>query len=391
LPCAEVRKALEPYAEVFRLIDRAARCERCDWGITERLRKDGFNALLPELQPLRQFAGLLAVRIRLGVAEGRFDRAVRDLQTGFAVARQAGESPTLISHLVGVAIAAVMAKQLEAFAQQPGAPNLYWALADLPRPFLDIRKSLEGERVGLLGSFPGLEEIVLDPNAGALPPEKSKKLADTVIGDRGVFSQFVRLNGPMRWGLGTLIKAKHESAKRALVAAGRPRAKVEEMPPFVVALLHALLEYDRLHDEMIKWQTFPYWEAQKGLEEAERMTKLAKVKASQLVLNDSPAIPLAPLVLPAIQKVMMARTRLDRRLAALRCVEAVRLYGAAHGATLPATLSAIKQVPVPIDPGTGKEFTYQVTGEKASLAGPPLANEPPNPQINPSYELRMQR
>jgi hypothetical protein len=325
------------------------------------------------------------------VAEGRFDRVVRDLQTGFAVARQVGESPTLISHLVGVAIATVMAKQLEAFVQQPGAPNLYWALADLPRPFLDIRKSLEGERVGLLGSIPGLEEVALDLNSGALPPEKSKKLADTVIGDQGVFSQFVRLNGPMRWGLGALIKAKHESAKRALVAAGRPRDKVEEMPPFVVALLHALLEYDRLHDEMIKWQTFPYWEARKGLEEAERMTKLARVKASQLVLNDSPAIPLAPLVLPAIQRVMMARTRLDRRLAALRCVEAVRLYGAAHGATLPATLGAIMEVPVPIDPGTGKEFTYQVTGEKANLSGPPLANEPPNPQINPSYELRMQR
>src|SRR5262249_26346090 len=163
------------------------------------------------------------------------------------------------------------------------------------------------------------------------------------------------------------IKAKHESAKRALVAAGRPRAKVEEMPPFVVALLHALLEYDRLHDEMIKWQTFPYWEARKGLEEAERMTKLARGKASQLVLNDSPAI---PLVLAAIQRVMLARTRLDRRLAALRCIEVVRLYGAAHGATLPATLGAIKEVPVPIDPGTGKEFTYQVTGEKANLSGP---------------------
>src|SRR5207248_10401531 len=127
---------------------------------------------------------------------------------------------------------------------------------------------------------------------------------------------------------------------------------------------HAFLEYDQLFDEMTKWQTFPYWEASKGTEEAERLTKLAKEKAGRLILSDAPAIPLAPLVLPALQKVMTARVRLDRRIAALRCVEAVRLYGAAHGAKLPATLGAIKEVPIPTDPGTGKEFAYRVAGDK---------------------------
>ena len=142
---------------------------------------------------------------------------------------------------------------------------------------------------------------------------------------------------------------------------------------------------------MTKWQTFPYWEAHKGMEDAERLTKLAKEKAGRLVLSDAPAIPLAPLVLPAIQKVMMARVRLDRRIAALRCVEAVRLYGAAHGAKLPATLGAIKEVPIPTDPGTGKEFAYRVAGDRATLSGPPLPKEPPNPQTTPSYELRLER
>jgi hypothetical protein len=284
-----------------------------------------------------------------------------------------------------------MMQQLEAFVQQPQAPNLYWALADLPRPFLDIRRSLAGERVAVLAAFPGLAEVALDLNAGALPPEKSKKLADAVFGERGTFSEFLRLNGALRWGFGALIKTKHEASKRALVAAGRPRVKVEEMPPLQVAMLHALLEYDRLFDEMLKWQTFPHWEARKGLEEAERQLKLAKVKADQLILNDSPAIPLAPLVLPAIQKVMAARARLDRRIAALRCIEAIRLYASAHGAKLPPTLGAIKEVPVPIDPGTGKEFMYHVAGDEATFSGPPLPNEPANPQTTPSYELKLER
>ena len=31
-----------------------------------------------------------------------------------------------------------MAVPLEDLIQAPGAPNLYWALANLPRPFLDL-------------------------------------------------------------------------------------------------------------------------------------------------------------------------------------------------------------------------------------------------------------
>jgi hypothetical protein len=39
---------------------------------------------------------------------------------------------------------------------------------------------------------------------------------------------------------------KHEAAKRALMAQGRPRALVEQMPPMQVALLHAFLQYEAL-------------------------------------------------------------------------------------------------------------------------------------------------
>ena len=76
------------------------------------------------------------------------------------------------------------------------------------------------------------------------------------------------------------------------------------------------------------------------------------------------------LLAPTRQKVARARTRLDQRFALLRHVEAIRLYAAAHGGKLPASLADI-DVPLPDDPFTGKPFHYAVEGKKATLRGTP--------------------
>ena len=88
-----------------------------------------------------QVGTLLTLRIRYELAEGRPDKAARTLQIGFAMARHVAEEPTLISALVGMAFAGLMENRLEEFVQQPDAPNLYWSLTDLPRPFIDLRKA----------------------------------------------------------------------------------------------------------------------------------------------------------------------------------------------------------------------------------------------------------
>ena len=53
---------------------------------------------------------------------------------------------------------------------------------------------------------------------------------------------------------------------------------------------------------------------------------------------------------------------------ASRAVEAVRLHAAANGARMPATLDAVKVVPVPLDPVTGAPFPYARDGETAALS-----------------------
>jgi hypothetical protein len=362
LPRDEARKLLDRYTEVFRLADRAARCESSDWRLVERVRQGGVETKFVEIPPTVELARLLALRARLAIVEGRTDQALHDLQTGLAAAKQIGDGPLFVCPLLGAAFATFTLKELELFLSQEKTPNLYWALTALPRPFLDLRKPLEGERYGTYAFFPGLLEAARDPNAGPLTPEQMKgcagALAKWPLVDKG---------GAGRAGVALLIRAKHAGAKAALVAAGRPRDKVEQMPHVQVALLHATQQFDRQLDAFVKLQSLPYAEARQGLEEAIRTVSEERAP-SRLPSREVPALTLSQPQM--VKSLFETRAALDRQIAALRCVEAVRLYAAGHGGKLPAALADIKEVPVPHDPVTGKPFAYRLEGRSAALEGP---------------------
>jgi hypothetical protein len=140
-------------------VDRGARRQHCDWELVDRLKSDGIGTLLPDLQTTRTFGTLLAVRCRLEMAAGDFDKAIYTLQTGFALAKHVGEGPTLIHALIGHAIASLMLARVEEMIQQPGAPNLYWALTALPSGLIDIHQALQGEKLTISGYVPDLREL----------------------------------------------------------------------------------------------------------------------------------------------------------------------------------------------------------------------------------------
>src|SRR5262249_27611727 len=106
-----------------------------------------------------QFAAMLACRARLQIAGQHYDKAIHSLQTGMAMSRHLGDSPLLISSLVGVASANLMLKEVEELIQAPHSLNLYLALVQLPVPFIDIHKAIEGEDLTLFGTFPLLRDI----------------------------------------------------------------------------------------------------------------------------------------------------------------------------------------------------------------------------------------
>lgn len=367
-----------PTNHMLRQVDRAARREHVDWGMAERLRREGFGLLMPDVQSLRQIGTLLAVRARLEIAEGRYDKAVSTLQTGLALAHHVGDSVTLIQELVGIAIAQLMIFRVEEMIQQPDAPNLYWALTDLPRPFFDLRKALQGEKIGMYASLPELRSL----ETTRLTPEQQQKLLQAVGGgvDAVLWGQTPKWSNRL---IGTtLVLRAYPEAKKSLIAEGRKPEEVEALPALQVVLIHSLHQYQRLLDDVFKWSSLPYWEARPRLQQAEKQIRMTRNRLEGMPFID---------FLPAIQKVVVAPVRLQRRIAALRCVEAIRLYAAAHDGKLPATLDAISDVSIPIDPMTGKAFTYRVSGERATLSAPVPPGEQARPYNTLNYELTFRR
>lgn len=71
----------------------------------------------------------------------------------------------------------------------------------------------------------------------------------------------------------------------------------------------------------------------------------------------------------AKEKIHLLMNRLDRHVALLQCIEAIRLFAAGHDGQLPEKLSDITEVAVPNDPVTRKPFVYRCTGSDAALEG----------------------
>jgi len=361
--------------------EAAARREHCDWDMTARLRKDGMSAPIGDVSSMRELARLLALRARLEMASGQHDKAVNTLQTLMAQSRHVAEGPTLIHALVALAGSGQGLEQLEDFVQTGRAPNLYWSLADLPRPFIDVRKAMQGERLMLVSAISTAAEL---PDLNEL---ETRPLSARQVGRLEEWLKaWMNLEGP---GAENKLKFAAElvrllpAARRALIAAGHGVEDVNKLPPVQVIVAHGLREHVRLHGDAVKLTSLPYWEARPRLAELEKRLKADKLPTS----NPQSGLSLVT----AIQKVSAAQARVDRRIAALRCVEALRLHAAAHKGKLPERLADVKEVPVPIDPVTGKDFVYKLDGNRATLTGPAPEGEVAAPGNFLQYDLSIAR
>jgi hypothetical protein len=362
-------------------IDLAARRDYCEWELTPRLRKDGIGLLLPDIQAFREFAHVLYLRARFQILDGKFDDAAYTLQTGLSLARDVSNAPTLIQSLVGNALAALALKEVEQWVQTPGAPNLYWALTDLPRPFINLRKPLQGERLWLESVFPGVRDLQVHKRV--LSSSEMEKMFNPVVAlGRDLGLGLPKVVGRLQ--LAALAAKSYPAARRALLKQGWTKEQFAAMPVLQAFVLHEVFLYDSIYDDIVKWASVPYPQARAGVARAERRLKVLRNNAS---LGGRIAV----LLLPAVSKVMFATARLDRRIDALRCVEALRLYAAAHEGKLPEKLADVTEVPIPPDPVTGKPFEYRLADGKATFTGPTPAGEQPNTSNTIIYEITLKK
>jgi hypothetical protein len=340
--------------------------DSCDWGFLNQ----GTGTLIPSLSPLRSIAKNLALKIRVEIAEEKNADALNDLQIGLAYARHVGQAPMLIQAMVGVWVTNLMLDQAERFIQLPTAPNLYWAVAAVPSPVADFHPGLLWEREILPDTYPALKDL----RSASLSPSQMEAL-------RTAYSEMsCGLNNqpakPESWDAWT--KQVQPEAKKHLLANGYDPKAVDAMPTFQVALIYGLDSYNEIRDEVFQWLLLPYRQGYQGLQHAEE--KIARAKnqpGASHFLNLVPQLHHASFVLHSA----------ERRLAILQCIEAIRMYAASHDNQLPAALSDLKESPAPIDPITGKEFAYKVTGNQAVLEGPALPGEDPSHAVR--YELTL--
>jgi hypothetical protein len=173
---------------------------------------------------------------------------------------------------------------------------------------------------------------------------------------------------PMIIAMLVIMKA-YPRAKEYLHQHGWKDDLIAEMPAAQAVLLYQVAMYDRLYEDMVKWNGLPYALAGPGFARADVSFR------REIVQTGSPGMSLAGLLIPATMKVSMAANRLDARIAALRVIEAARLYAAEHG-RLPATLADITQVPVPLNPTSGAPFVYNSDGLTATLSVPSPSGVP---------------
>src|SRR5262249_53183305 len=222
----------------LRQADQAARLDKPDWQILLKAKTEGVNLLLPDVQKMRQLAAPLQMRFREEASQRRFDDAIVTAKTMFAMSRHMGDHPTLIGDLVGIAIAAITIAPLEEMLEQPGCPNLYWALTSLPQPFISLDQGMQGERLLIGAELRDLDDTY------PMSPEQLKKLIAQVDRLRDIGEG--KKQKSTRELLSERAKEKGfiEAAIGRLTAFGLSEERLKQFPTDQVLLLDAKLDYE---------------------------------------------------------------------------------------------------------------------------------------------------
>jgi hypothetical protein len=383
LPLPEVREFLALHWFQVPLLTEAARRRHCDWDRRIAELDNPYAYLVTEIQESRSLARVESLRCRLAITEGRIDDGLAVLRRQFMLARHLQQDEFAVGVHNGVSVALTATSDALELAQLPAAPNLYWACAAMPRPFVDVSRMLATERSWLYLVMKSLRDVDETPRPveywQAFIDRDLRSLAPAIPhfdGDSG--DRIPSFSGD--WGFGnyepddpsfhepkeifrlraaTFIAAAYPGARRYLAEeCGLPAERLDALPTSQVVFLAMRRFYDTSNDELAKWEATPYWIAAPKLAAARD-----KIEADAKRIGPSAAT--ACFFATDVVDHRSALARLDQQLAILQTVEALRLHAAVRGG-LPESLADLP-VPAPLDPATGRPIAYSVTGNRALL------------------------
>lgn len=348
---SEVREAVESLENVFHEMHLLATSE--DYLYDLRLRDvegpELFQVLLPEIQQSRSLARLLRLKIHVQMQDEDFEGAIETLQDGFRLSRFIGaQGESLVQTLVGIAIELIMYENVQELIEHDGSPNLYWSLATLPRPLIDVSRSIQFELSTIHRVLPALREAEKGERSDQYWNEAWVK----VVEDLGLLAGN---DSVTKVSLSLLGVAATGPARENLIASGMDEVEVNSMPAMRAVLLDASRDIERLLDEVAKGGFLP---GRLGFDYVAEAEKRVSSWVQENSMKSGGAV-IAGMLMPAVQAATSAGTRQEFKLNRLMTVEAIRMHVAENGA-LPNSLEDLSPVPALPNPYNGKSFQYSV-------------------------------
>ena len=382
-PLDEARELALGMSQLTEQMHFAALREDCHWEYTME-EVNPIEILLPDAQQMRIHARTLAVQFRVQLLDGEFDQAIQTLSDGFAMARHIGRTPIIVNALIANATSRTMTEGAEQLIAQPGAPNLYWALAAMQEHPVDITRALEWEATLLTQIFPELKDL-----NRSRTPEQWQAVVDDMEAWLQQYAQEL-------WTMNTLADAdpadrpsperrylSHADLtriRRQLVERGwYPAADVARMSDPEAIVRHIFHVAELISSEELKWAYLPYWQTTATADRRGReMMQLAK---------ELEILPFFSLLVPATMNARFSQQNLARHLAALQLIESLRDHAATHDGSWPVTLDEL-ELPAPLDPTTGQPFQYEVGNGAATIRSPAPPGVAPSQSLHYRVKLR---
>jgi hypothetical protein len=358
VPLDKAEKMIQEHSHLFRQLALGARRKTAEWNYTLD-QGSVVDIRVSDAQEMRPFSIMLTLKARVEIAKHDYSAACQTFETAYSFSRQMANGPFMINGLIGVACAWITTDAMSDLVSQPDAPNLYWALTAMPRPLIDLRDELEFEQIVPELQFPELADLDRTRTA-----EQWDAVLTKIRREVRRISATEKNARPHAPGTGPEDPASKspdlETAKKYLTERiGLQRSAIDIMPPSQVLVLWIAHLTRELYDEQMKIAYLPYPESR------------AAFRGYSLPKRDQ-SVPeaawFAVEIMPALEKVLLAQLRVDRWIALLTAIEALRMHAATNGGELPASLDQVKVVPVPLDPATGKPFEYSLDGRTVTIA-----------------------